>query len=293
MMEPVFDTERIALVTGASRGVGKGVAAALGDAGCTVYVTGRSSGTPTYALGGTIEETAALVGRRGGRGIAVRCDHTDDKDVRALFDRIREQHGRLDILVNNVWGGYSGWHEKRFTEMLAPFWDKPFDLYDSAMTAGVRAHFTASALAVPLLGAGGLIVTISFFAGSYPRPGDDVAYTMAKAADDRMMVSMAVALRERGVTCVALYPGLVSTELVLATENPSFDMSTAETPEFTGRVIAALAADPDRLALSGAVIPVAELAAHYDVTDVEGTRPASCRPEYERDAIPPVAWPPA
>jgi NAD(P)-dependent dehydrogenase (short-subunit alcohol dehydrogenase family) len=289
----VFDTERIALVTGASRGVGKGVAAALGAAGCTVYVTGRSSGTPTYATGGTIEETAALVDQRGGRGIPVRCDHTNDKDVRALFDRIRDQHGRLDILVNNVWGGYGGWHEKRFAQMLAPFWDQPFDLYDAAMTAGVRAHFTASALAVPLMGAGSLIATISFFAGSYPRPGDDVAYTMAKAADDRMMVSMAATLRERGITCVALYPGLVSTELVLATEDSGFDMSTAETPEFTGRVITALAADPNRLTLSGAVIPVAELAAHYDVTDINGTRPTSRRPEYERDMIPPVTWPPA
>ena len=287
----MFDNERIALVTGASRGVGKGVAAALGAAGCTVYVTGRSSGTPTYATGGTIEETAALVDERGGRGVPVRCDHTNDEDVRALFDLIRDQQGRLDILVNNVWGGYGGWHEKRFAEMLAPFWDQPFDLYDAAMIAGVRAHFTASALAVPLLGAGGLIATISFFVGSYPRPADDPAYTMAKAADDRMMVSMAAALRERRITCVSLYPGLVGTELVLATENSGFDMSTAETPEFTGRVIAALAADPDRLALSGAVIPVAELAAHYDVTDVNGNRPASCRPEYERDAIPPVAWP--
>ncbi|HYS35647.1 MAG TPA: SDR family oxidoreductase [Pseudonocardiaceae bacterium] len=165
-----------------------------------MYVTGRSSGTPTYATGGTIEETAALVDQRGGQGIPVRCDHTNDEDVRALFDRIRDQHGRLDILVNNVWGGYGGWHEKRFAQMLAPFLDQPFDLYDAAMTAGVRAHFTASALAVPLMGADSLIATISFFA---------------------------------------------------------------------------------------------ELAAHYDVTDINGSRPASRRPEHERDMIPPVTWPPA
>jgi NAD(P)-dependent dehydrogenase (short-subunit alcohol dehydrogenase family) len=284
----------VALVTGASRGLGKGIAAALGDAGYTVYVTARSSGTPTYPeAGGTIEATAALVDKRGGRGIAVQCDHADDHDVRRVFDQIRDEHGHLDVLVNNVWGGYAGWHERRFGEMLAPFWDKPFEMFDASFQTGVRAHFTSSALAVPLMGAGSLIVTVSFFAGSYPRPTDDVAYTMAKAADDRMMLAMAEALRERQITCLAVYPGLVSTELVVAQASEAgLDMTNAETPEFTGRVIVALARDEQRPRLSGAVVPVAELADHYGIDDINGGRPPSLRPDFERDVIAVPPWPP-
>jgi NAD(P)-dependent dehydrogenase (short-subunit alcohol dehydrogenase family) len=287
MLERMFEST-VAVVTGASRGVGKGVAAALGSAGATVYVTGRSSGAATYpAAGGTIEQTAELVTARGGRGIPVRCDHTDDESVRALYEQVRAEHGRVDVLVNNAWGGYAGWHDGRYRDMLAPFWDKPFDIWDSMLHAGVRSHFTASALAVPLMPPGGLIVTVSFLIGSYPRAVDDVPYAVAKAADDRMILSMAAQLRERGITCVALYPGLVVTELIEAT--PDLDLSTAETPEFTGRAVVALLGDRDRQRLSGAPLVVAELARHYGFTDVDGGVPASRRPEYEREALHPPA----
>jgi dehydrogenase/reductase SDR family member 1 len=278
----------VALVTGASRGVGKGVAAALGEAGAVVYVTGRSSGAPTQSVGGTVEETAALVDERGGRGVAVRCDHTDDDAVRRLFDRIRDEEGRLDILVNNAWGGYAGWHEGRVRDMLAPFWAKPFEIWDSMHRAGVRAHYTASALAVPLLPDGGLIVTISFLIGSYPRAVDDVGYAVAKAADDRMMLSMAAHLRERGITCVSLSPGLVRTELILSTIDESgYDLSISESPELTGRAVVALARDPDRARLSGAVLEVAEVARHYGFTDIDGRQPPSHRDELAQDALHP------
>jgi len=287
----VFDDGRpaVTLVTGASRGVGKGVAAALGSTGAVVYVTGRSSGAPTQPrAGGTIEETAALVTERGGHGVAVRCDHTDDDAVRALFDRIRVEHGRLDILVNNAWGGYAGWHSGRARDMLAPFWDKPFDIWDSMLTAGVRAHYTASALAVPLMDAGGLIVTVSMLVGTYPRAADDVGYAVAKAADDRMMLMMGAQAGERGITCVSLSPGLVRTELILATIDESgFDLNTSESPELTGRAIIALARDRDRLRLSGASLVVAEVADHYGLTDVDGVRPPSLRPDFAREALRP------
>lgn len=265
-----------ALVTGASYGVGKGIALALGDAGATVFVTGRSDG---------LLETARLVDERGGRGVPIRCDHTDDEQVRSAFARVEAEAGRLDVLVNNVWGGYQGFHEQRFAEMSAPFWEKPLELYDANLLS-VRAHFASTALAVPLLQPGSLVVTISYFVGRYPRVVDDVAYTMAKAADDRLMLAAAAALREREVACLALWPGLVSTELVLRdAEEAGFDLSRAETPEFAGRVIAALAADPEKLRLSGVAMPVAELAEHYGVTDVAGNCPESLRGDFVRDCL--------
>src|SRR4051812_16558329 len=153
--------EAVALVTGASRGAGRGIARELGAAGATVYVTGRSAagGPTTDNVPGTIEESAAEVISLGGRGIAVRCDHTVDADVEALFDRIRRDHGRLDLLVNSVWGGYEN-SECRPLPMV-PFWEQSPHQWEAMFTAGVRAHLAASRLAVPLMlpQHGGLIVS--------------------------------------------------------------------------------------------------------------------------------------
>src|SRR5262245_15190739 len=138
---------RVAVVTGASRGVGKGIAVALGEAGVTVYVTGRSDAdSTTEGLPGTTQDTADAVTQRGGQGIAVRCDHTVDADVEALFARVRQEQGRLDILVNNIWGGYEQW--SRFTD---PFWEQPLRHWSGMFESGVRAHLVASRLAVPLM----------------------------------------------------------------------------------------------------------------------------------------------
>ena len=273
--------QRVAVVTGASRGVGKGIAVELGAAGHVVYVTGRSTGgRVTYpSVGGTVEETARAVTAAGGRGVGVACDHTDDAQVAALFDRVRRDSGGLDVLVNNVWGGYAAYHDDRHADMSGPFWEQPLRVWDDMFAAGVRAHYAATVLAVPLLRPGSLVVTVSFFPGSYPSADDQVAYSVAKAADDRLVAATAAQLEPRGVTAVGVYPGLVRTEGVMrAAEH--FDLSNSESPEFAGRAVAALAADPDVGRHRGRCLVVAELAQEYGFTDVDGTRAASARPYF-------------
>jgi dehydrogenase/reductase SDR family member 1 len=175
---------KVALVTGASRGVGKGIALGLGESGATVYITGRTveEGQSVAKLPGTIYQTAAEVTNLGGQGFAVPCDHRNDDEVRAVFDRIRTEQNRIDILVNNVWGGYE--HFTDGTEFWKEnwFWDMPLARWDAMFQAGVRAHYVASVLAAPMMIAqqAGLIVNISFFAAQ--RNDRGVAYGVAKAA---------------------------------------------------------------------------------------------------------------
>jgi dehydrogenase/reductase SDR family protein 1 len=256
----------VAVVTGASRGVGKGVALALGAAGYTVYGTGR-----TREGASSIGATAEAVTRRGGRGVAVRCDHADDAQVEALFARVRDESGRLDVLVNNVfaipdarlWG--------------VPFWEQPIHIWDAMHTVGLRSHYVASVFAAPLMveAGRGLIANVSSFAGAGFQL--NVAYGVGKAGVDRLAADMAHDLRPYGVAAVSLWPGIVRTEWVMAMENPPFPMDVTESPELTGRAVAALAADPDLMAKSGTVQVVAELAEAYGFDDVDGTRPRSLR----------------
>jgi dehydrogenase/reductase SDR family protein 1 len=266
---------RTALVTGASRGVGKGVALELGAAGATVYLTARSSGPrATVAVGGTVEQTAAEIRELGGAAVPVACDHRDDRGVAALLARIEQGHGRLDVLVNNVWGGYEGLHAGRVGEWRSPFWEQPLELWDSMFAAGVRAHYVASALAAQLMVpfGSGLIVTTSFF----PVGDAGVAYRVAKVADDRLVADMAEQLRPHGVAAVSLYPGLVRTEGVLRAAR-LLDLGNSESPRFAGRAVTALATDPLVLARSGQVLLAAELAEEYGFADVDGRRPRSLR----------------
>jgi NAD(P)-dependent dehydrogenase (short-subunit alcohol dehydrogenase family) len=271
----------IALVTGASRGVGKGIALALGHVGATVYVTGRSVAgeVPTTSLPGTIDETAAEVIARGGEGIALRCDHRDDDSVREVFTRIEHDHGQLDLLVNNAWGGYEIFHEGQVQQFEAPFWEQASWIWDNMFAAGLRSHYMSSTLAVPLmLRGGGLIVNTSSFAGANMK--EHVALGTVKAATDRLTALMAQQLREHSIAVVSLYPGLVRTEGILKWEE-YIDLSNSESPLFVGKAVAALAADPDVMARSGEVVVVAELAEELGFTDEDGAQPRSLRPQFE------------
>ena len=265
---------KVALVTGASRGVGRGVALGLGEAGATVYVTGRTleEGKGAVELPGTIQQTADEVTRLGGKGIAVRCDHCVDQEVEAVFEQIRLEQSRLDILVNNVWGGYEHYCDGTEFWKETGFWTIPLSRWDRMFQAGVRAHYVSSVLAAPFMIAArdGLIVNISFFAAQKDDAG--VAYGVAKAASDRMAATMAYELREHNVTAVSLYPGLVRTESVMKTPD-YFDLSNSESPQFIGRAVAALANDPHRLQKSGQVLVAAALALEYEFTDIDGKQP--------------------
>jgi NAD(P)-dependent dehydrogenase (short-subunit alcohol dehydrogenase family) len=273
---------KIAIVTGASRGAGRAIALVLGGEGATVYLTGRSTtaGPATEDLPGTIEETAAAVSVRGGKGIPVRCDHTVDGEVEALFERVRREEGRLDLLVNNVWGGYEEHPGEGFT---APFWEQPLRSWDRMFEAGVRAHFVASRLAVPLMlpRRQGLIINIVAWAfGDYL---GNLYYDVAKAATIRMAYGMAQELRPHNITAVALAPGFMRTERVLAAHaRDPFDLSATESPEYLGRAVAALAADVHVNYRSGSILTAGELAREYGFTDIDGRRPEPFRiPEEE------------
>lgn len=259
---------KVALVTGASRGVGKGVALGLGEAGATVYVTGRTTveGSGAIDLPGTVLQTADEVSAIGGTGIAVPCDHRDDEQVRAVFTEVRRRSGRLDVLVNNVWGGYEFfWDGTEFWNERG-FWTVPLSRWDAMFEAGVRAHYVASVLGAEIMVAqrSGLIVHVSAEGAGMDDAG--VAYGVAKAATNRMAATMAHDLREHDVAAVSLYPGLVRTESVLkAAEH--FDLTHSESPLFVGRTVAALAADPKVMDRTGQVLTTAELAGDYGVVD--------------------------
>jgi NAD(P)-dependent dehydrogenase (short-subunit alcohol dehydrogenase family) len=259
----------VAVVTGASRGVGKGIALALGEAGATVYVTGRSdAGGTTEGLPGTVRDSADAVTQRGGQGIPVRCDHTADAEVEALFARVTQEQGRLDLLVNNAWGGYE---QHDWAHFVAPFWEQPLRHWSGMFEAGVRAHLLATRLAVPLLLANRQGLVVHTTAWDRDRYLGNLFYDVAKAAVNRMAFGMARELRSHHVAVVALAPGFVKTERVLAAFAAAGRVpENLESPEYIGRAVVALAADANVMARSGRVLTVGELAAEYGFTDVDG-----------------------
>jgi NAD(P)-dependent dehydrogenase (short-subunit alcohol dehydrogenase family) len=235
-----------------------------------VYVTGRSvaGGQTTDGLPGTIDETAELVTQRGGTGIALRCDHTVDDEVKEVFARVRQEQGQLDVLVNNVWGGYEHYESHAFD---APFWEQPLWRWHGMFVAGVRAHYTASHFAAPLMLAQGSGLIICISAGDQQKFLGNVLYDTAKSAVDRMVKGMAHELRPHGVAAIGVYPGFVRTERVLAYHaQHSFDLSNTESPEYVGRAVAALAADAEIMQRSGNIYKAGELARVYGFTDVDG-----------------------
>jgi dehydrogenase/reductase SDR family protein 1 len=265
---------KVAVVTGASRGVGKGIALGLGEAGATVYITGRTTKNKTDAgkLGGTVSSTAEEVTAIGGTGIGIPCDHTDDAQVEAAFERIMKESRKIDLLVNNAWAGYENMHEGRRFTYFKPFWEQPFWRWDAMFEAGVRAAYTASAFAARSMTKKkrGLIVNISFWSAQVYM--SNTQYGVSKAAVDKMSEYMAHELKKFNVAVVSLYPGLVRTESVLKNAK-HFDMSNSESPQFIGRVVAALAADPDIMKKSGKVLVAAREALEYGVQDIDGKQP--------------------
>ena len=295
---------RVALVTGASRGIGRGTAIELGAKGATVYVTARTLDDSSGPMPGTAQETAQAVNEAGGTGIALQCDHSDDEQVAGVFERITNDHDGLDVLVNNVfpspdvatnmgpgWGG-------------APFWETSIDSWQAVFTVAVRGHYVATQKAMPLLlKRSGLIVNVSS-AGAFNYFMSPL-YGAGKAAGHRLMLDMAKELSGYPVSILSVWPGVVRTELLqgMFDQTPQalvpllrdawapFDdgeeriaaldadslLALMETPRFAGRAIAALAADPDVAAKSGRAHAVVALAEEYGFTDVDGRTPDAFR----------------
>jgi NAD(P)-dependent dehydrogenase (short-subunit alcohol dehydrogenase family) len=272
---------KVAVVTGASRGIGRGIALVLAEQGATVYITGRTVTEGSYYLPGTIGATATECNERGaasgGRGIAVACDHGDDAAVAALFEQVARDSGRLDILVNNAF---------LISEDLLdgkPFWEKPLsnlEMWDVGITSNYVAAWHAARIMVPQRS--GLIVAISGFAAVTYTYG--VIFGTSKTAVDRMARDMAIELEPHGVASLTLWQGLTLTEKArhnLAAMGDKMTKSitnmTGSTVEHPGRVIAALAADPEVMKRSGGEFVTAELAQEYGITDVDGTVIPSAR----------------
>ncbi len=253
-----------AIVTGASRGVGRGIAEALGEIGAAVVLSGRDEAA--------LAEAAASVTILGGRGIAVRCDHRDDAQTEALFATALSELGGLDLLVNSAWGGYENMSEDGEFTWPRPHWEQPLWRWDAMFAGGVRAAYACSRLAARAMlpQRRGLIVNVSHWAAQ--KYSGNVAYGVAKAATDRLTSDCAHELRAHGIAALSLYPGLVRTEKVM--ESAAFlDLTNSESPRLTGRAVAMLARDAEVLRHTGSALVSAQLAREYGFTDVDGSQP--------------------
>ena len=282
-------TPKVALVTGATRGAGKGIALGLASQGMTVFVTGRSKSTPTATLkgetlSGTLDDTVEAINNAGGQGIAITCDHADDDQTEQVFKQISSEAGRLDILVNNA--AYI--HDS----LIDPggFWEKPLDLV-RILDVGLRSAYVASYYAAPLMiknGFGLITFTSSFGSACYMH---GPAYGAQKVGYDKLAADMGVDLENENIAAVSLWLGpqlTERTEVVLKHRGEQYDdfMAMAETPEFNGRIIYALASDPDLMQKSGQTLVTAELAMAYSLTDTEDRQPPSYRDQLGEPRIP-------
>jgi NAD(P)-dependent dehydrogenase (short-subunit alcohol dehydrogenase family) len=278
---------KVAVVTGASRGVGKGIALALAEQGATVYVTGRTVDTGSHRLPGTVGQTAAEIDKRGGVGIAARVDHSDDQQIADLFEQIRQEQGRLDILVNSVMA-----IPPEMTDRCG-FWKKPlvnWQTFDTGVRAAYVAAWHAAQIMVPQRS--GLIVAISGYVGvTYTY---DTIFGTTKSATDRMARDMAIELKQHNVASISLWQGFTLTEL--ARENlktvpgmaSQLISAAGSSPEFPGRVIAALAQDRGIMNKTGGTHIAAELAQEYGITDIDGRVIPSLRAERGEPIFEPV-----
>lgn len=288
--------KRIALVTGASRGIGKAIALELGQVGFTVYLTGRTrKGTESYSkLSGSIDETADQIIASGGRAIATPCDHRDDTAVAALFQQILDKEGRLDLLVNNAWSGYSTMQrkleealtgsksreqmitgmERAFGEFTEPFWSMPTTNWDEMSMVGVRSHYVAAVLAARTMVEQnkGLILNTT---ADISHVGGQVAYNMAKCAVNRMTADMAAQLQPHSVAVVAIQPGMVLTGMFEERFRTGIldesDFARFEAPTFVGKCVVALATARDILQHSGKVLQTVDIAQTYGIPLLDGS----------------------
>ena len=273
---------KVALVAGATRGAGRGIAVALGEAGATVYCTGRSTRSARSEIDRpeTIEETADLVSAAGGVGIAVAVDHLESEQVAALVARIERDHGRLDVLVNDIWGA------EHLFEWNTPVWEHDLAAGLRLLRLAVDTHLITSHHALPLLlrSPGGLVVEVTDGTAAYNATHYRVSafYDLAKTSVVRMAWALGEELRDRGATAVALTPGWLRSETMLEhhgvteanwRESPSPHFCISETPRYVGRAVAALAADPDVARFNGRSVSAGELAPVYGFTDLDGTQP--------------------
>ena len=268
---------KVALVTGATRGVGKGIAIGLGEAGATVYITGRSL-EPDPNKSGSLKETQAAIEEVGGKCVAVKVDHSDDEQVRLLFERIQNEQGQLDLLVNNVFSGVQAIREA----YGKPFWKSEPQLWDAINNVGLRSHYVTSIYAARMMSDrnSGIICTVSSWGGLSYIFG--AAYGAGKSACDRLAADMAIELQPDNIASISIWPGIVGTEQIVDFAQQSEDQEFAdgynwETPLLAGRAIAALANDSQVMNYTGKVQIVAELAQRYNLTDKDGSRPVSLR----------------
>jgi NAD(P)-dependent dehydrogenase (short-subunit alcohol dehydrogenase family) len=277
-MQPL--SNKIAVVAGATRGAGRGIAVCLGEAGATVYCTGRSVAGQSATAGRpeTIDETAALVAARGGTGIALQVDHTVEAQVRGLFERIETEQGRLDLLVNDVWGG------DELAEWGLPFWEQSLQKGLLMQQRAVHSHIITARYAAPLMVRQGHGLIIEITDGDTPDYRGNFFYDLAKSSNIRLAQAMAEELRPHGVTALALTPGFLRSEAMLdhfgvteatwrdaIAQDPHF--AASETPTYIGRAVVALASDPDVAAKSGAAWSTWRLVKEYGFVDADGSQP--------------------
>jgi len=277
---------QIALVSGASRGLGRATAVELAAAGAYVVGTARStrgSATQTTVDDLTLEGTLEAVRAAGGDGEWQVCDHTEPDQVETLLRGVLDRHGRVDVLVNNAWGGHDHHEEADGQEV----WDEPMEQFRAMLLAGAYSDFVTSMLTLRLaMGPArrGLILTTTWHT---PEPPAWVPYESSKAAKNRLVYALGYHLQDKGIPVIAVAPGWMRTELMEANVAPDVLAGQSETPHLAGRVMASLAADADAMRLTGQVVDVGELADHYGVDDLDGTRPHVNAGRYRPSPAPP------